>query len=102
MTVPLLGAVKIGTTEGNGLVTNNNRFGDPARSDTTSFVELAISAAATFAGLAFGFPVKYKAAAPVTCGAAMDVPSQASYEFVEVMVEEVIAEPGAKISRQVP
>ena len=59
-------------------------------------------AAATVAGEAVGFVSRNKAATPVTCGVAIDVPEIVLVAVSLVFHDEVILLPGAKMSRQVP
>jgi hypothetical protein len=47
-------------------------------------------------------PCKYNAATPATCGDAIEVPEIVFVAVSPVCQAEVIEEPGAKISRQVP
>ena len=56
----------------------------------------------TWKGVAAGLAPRYSAATPATCGVAMEVPLQVPVEVSESSVEEVIADPGANRSRQVP
>ena len=46
----------------------------PGTPDSASAVASPTRAAATSAGVAFGFSLRYRAAAPVTCGEDIDVP----------------------------
>jgi len=49
-----------------------------------------------------GFWARTSAAAPVTCGVAIDVPLMVFVAVLLVFHAEVMDEPGAKMSRQVP
>jgi len=69
---------------------------------TTPVVEEDEIRSVTSAGVRDGSPESKSAAAPATWGEAIEVPDQEAVEVVEVMVEERIPEPGAKMSRQVP
>lgn len=59
-------------------------------------------AVVTVAGEAPGFVSRNSAATPATCGAAIDVPEIVFVAVSLVFQAEVMLEPGAKISRQVP
>src|SRR5687767_12419127 len=53
----------------------SKRLGEPVPGLEILFgVELSLIAAHTVAGDALGFPARYSAATPATCGVAMDVP----------------------------
>lgn len=56
----------------------------------------------TWAGVLAGFCARYSAAAPTTCGVAIEVPEMVLVAVSPVPHEEVIEEPGAKMSRTVP
>ncbi len=60
------------------------------------------SAARTAAGEATGLALRCRAAAPATCGVAMDVPLIVFVAVVPVYQADVMLEPGANRSRQVP
>lgn len=83
--------------------TYSRRFGEPVPGlPTTPVVAAVVSAEETCAGVAVLFAARYSAAAPVTCGVAIDVPE---IVFVAVSLEfqaDVIDEPGAKMSRMLP
>jgi len=55
-------------------LTVSTRLGEPCGSTTAFFVESATSAAATCAGVTPGSAAGSSAAAPDTCGVAIDVP----------------------------
>ena len=59
-------------------------------------------AAVTAAGDALGFPSKKRAATPATCGVAIEVPEIVFVAVSLVFHDEVMLEPGAKISTHVP
>jgi len=48
------------------------------------------------------FVLRYRATAPATCGDAMDVPLIVFVAVLEFFQADVIPDPGAKISTQVP
>ena len=78
-------------------------FGDPDPAPVTTFgVLAAINAVATAAGVAVGFTLRYSAATPATCGEAMDVPLIVFVAVVLVFHDDVMLEPGAKMSTHVP
>ncbi len=56
----------------------------------------------TEAGEAEGFPSRYNAATPATCGDAIDVPLMVAVAVLLSSHAEVMELPGAKISRQLP
>ena len=59
-------------------------------------------AAVTVAGKALGFVSRNKAATPVTCGVAIDVPEIMLVAVSLVFHDDVMSLPGAKMSTQVP
>ena len=59
-------------------------------------------AAFTVAGDAVGFVSKNRAATPATCGVAIEVPEIVFVAVSLVFQDEVMLEPGAKISTHVP
>ena len=59
-------------------------------------------AAATVAGEAPGLLSRNKAATPATCGVAMEVPEMVLVAVSLVFHDEVMLDPGAKISTHVP
>ena len=96
VTVPVVGA-------GADVPMNRSRFGLPAPAfDTALTVAAPISALATVAGVAAGFVARYSAAAPATCGVAIEVPLRMLVAVLLVFQSEVMLEPGAKMSTQVP
>ena len=60
------------------------------------------SAACTWAGVAVGLSPRNSAAAPVTCGVAIDVPLIVFVAVSLAFQDEVMFTPGAKMSVQVP
>jgi hypothetical protein len=74
---------------------NSKRFGEPLASVTLSSVAAARIAWVTCAGVAFGFTARYSAAAPATCGLAIEVPLRTAVPVFESMAAETISEPGA-------
>jgi hypothetical protein len=82
---------------------NSNRLGEPLPIPVrTLTVARLVSVAATSPGDSQGFSCSTRAAAPATCGAAMEVPLNMAVSVSLVCEAEVIASPGAKISRQLP
>src|SRR4030095_1239810 len=81
----------------------SNRLGEPVPAPVTLFsVALLMIAAVTVAGEAVGFVSRNKAATPVTCGVAIDVPEMVFVAVSLVLHADVMPLPGAKMSRQVP
>jgi len=60
------------------------------------------SRAATWAGVADGLLCRYAAAAPATCGAAIDVPLIDVTVALEPIQDDMMLWPGAKTSTHVP
>lgn len=91
---------------GGGVVpvpTLSNRFGEPEPGlETTLGVALATSWLRTCAGVQPGLALATRAAAPTTWGVAIEVPLIVLVAVLLVYQAEVIDEPGAKMSRQVP
>jgi hypothetical protein len=69
---------------------------------TTFGVASLMMADITAAGCAAGTEERYRAAAPATCGAAMDVPLMVAVAVAEEIPAETMEEPGANRSRQSP
>ena len=65
-------------------------------------VALVVSAETTSAGVADGFADRYSAAAPVTCGVAIDVPLMVFVAVFELYQSDVMLTPGALMSTQLP
>jgi len=70
--------------------------------ETTPLVAELTMALATADGDALVCVSRYSAAVPVTCGVAIDVPLMVLVAVVLVYHAEVMLEPGAKRSRQLP
>ncbi len=70
--------------------------------ETTPLVAADVSAEATCAGVAEGLSARCRAAAPATCGLAMDVPEMVLVAESPLFHAEVMEEPGAKMSRTEP
>ena len=68
----------------------------------TSVVEAEVRAATTCAGVAEVLRARYTATAPAVCGLAIEVPDMVAVAVVDVMPAEVIDDPGANMSTQVP
>ena len=85
------------------LTTKSSLFGEPVPGLVmTPLVALLTSESRTCCGVNDGFCASTSAAAPVTCGVAIDVPLMVFVAVLLVFHAEVIEEPGAKMSRQVP
>ena len=79
------------------------RLADPVPGFVTLFsVAFPVSAAVTAATDELGFSWRYSAAAPATCGDAIDVPPIVLVAVLLVHQADVIPLPGAKMSRHVP
>ena len=77
--------------------------GDPMPALMTMFaVALFSNAVATAAGVAKGSPARYSAAAPATCGAAIEVPLIVFVAVVDENQDDVMLTPGAKRSTHDP
>jgi hypothetical protein len=88
---------------GTALPTKRRRFGELLPDDVTTFgVAEVVSAVATDAGVSEGVVESNSAAAPATCGDAIDVPEMLLVADVLVLQADVMLEPGAKMSRQLP
>ena len=72
------------------------------RSLTTPVRPSAVRIAATSWALAVGYWVRTRAAAPATCGAAIEVPLRVTVSDVPVIEAASIDEPGAKMSTHDP
>jgi hypothetical protein len=83
--------------------TYSKRLGDPVPALVTLLgVALLFNDVATASGVAVGLAAKYSAAAPATCGVAMDVPLMVLVAVGLLYQSDLIEEPGAKISRHDP
>src|ERR1041385_248768 len=81
----------------------SSRFGEPVPALLTWFrVEPLMMAAVTVAGDAVGFVSRNKAATPVTCGVAIDVPEIVFVAVSLVFQDDVMLLPGAQMSTHVP
>lgn len=81
----------------------NNRFGESVIGClTTSGVAADRMRSLTSFGVRLGSFCRMSAAAPATCGHAMDVPLKVALALSDDKPAEVIEEPGAKISRHDP
>src|SRR5262245_18528295 len=92
------------TSVGYGVwLTNSRRLGEPLpRPATTPVVASATSLSRTCCGVHVGCADTMMAAAPVTCGAAIEVP-EIMFVAVSLLTQaEVMATPGANRSRQRP
>ena len=98
--------VGVGVGVGGGVPVKSEksrRFGDPVPGLVTWLsVELLMMAAVTVAGDAVGFVSRNKAATPVTCGVAIEVPEIVLVAVSLVFHDDVMLLPGAKMSTQVP
>src|SRR5690606_14657370 len=81
----------------------SSRLGEPLPGEvTTPVVAVETIASATCEGEAEGLACRYSAAAPATCGDAIEVPEIVLVALSEVYQAEVMLLPGAKRSRQLP
>src|SRR5262245_7028277 len=92
------------TSVGYGVwLTNSRRLGEPLpRPATTPVVASATSLSRTCCGVHVGCADTMMAAAPVTCGAAIEVPEIVFVAVSLLTQAEVMATPGANRSRQRP
>ena len=78
-------------------------MGEPVRAlPTTPAVAPEVMALTTAVGVADGFAERYRAATPATCGLAIEVPLIVFVAVLLVDQEDVMTEPGANRSRQLP
>ncbi len=94
-----------GRVIGTGAATReaSSRFGEPVPADcTTDGVPCASIRLVIVAGAAVGSASRRSAATPAACGAAIEVPEIVFVAVVEVCQADVMPEPGANTSRQVP
>src|SRR5690606_535864 len=83
--------------------TCSRRLGDPLPGlPTTPEVAAAVRAEETWAGVAEGLSARCRAAAPATCGLAMDVPEMVLVAESLLFQAEVMEEPGANRSSTEP
>ena len=81
----------------------SSRLGEPVPGFVTLLgVAPRMTAALTAAGSAAGVACRISAAAPATCGVAIDVPLIVFVAVFEVRHADVMFVPGAKRSRHVP
>ncbi len=81
----------------------SSKLGEPVPGLVTlPEVALLTRALRTVAGEALGLLWRYSAATPATCGVAIEVPLMVFVAVSLVFQAEVMLEPGAKRSRQVP
>ena len=79
-----------------------SKFTEPTGSVTTFGVAFTDNAEATAAGVIVGVTPSKRAAAPATCGVAIEVPDKERDAVGDEVAAETIADPGAKISTQEP
>src|SRR5688500_4360655 len=97
------GSSDTGAGDGAAASVLSSRFGVPAPGAAmTSVLVWASSFAETSAGLSAGFADSRSAAAPATCGAAMEVPLMVAFAVVELMPADAMPAPGAYRSTQGP
>lgn len=78
-------------------------FGEPVPGlVTTPLVALATSAVATWAGVSVRWSASQRAAAPTTCGVAIEVPEMVLVAVSLVFQDDLMLEPGAKTSTRLP
>lgn len=83
----------LGTVGGAGVneAANNSRLGEPTPPPVTTFdVAASMMEDATVAGDAERFVSRYRAIAPATCGAAIDVPDHVPRDVSLVLVADVM------------
>src|SRR4029453_6618536 len=91
----------VGVLSANAL--NRSRFGELSPGSwMTLAVAFVRSAVATAAGVAFGFVSRNNAAAPVTCGVAIEVPLNTAVCVSEPLNADGMSTPGANRSRHGP
>src|SRR5688572_20749487 len=104
--VPLVPVQPGGGGGGGGVVpvpVKSSRFGEPLPGlPTTPVVAALVSALVTCAAVNDGFAARTSAAAPATCGAAIDVPLIVFVAVLLVCQAEVMLTPGAKMSTHEP
>ncbi len=89
--------------ESYGMSEYSKRLGEPLPAlPTTPVVAAPVIAVATAAGAAVGCACRYKAATPVTCGVAIEVPLMVLVAVLLVYQADVMLDPGANRSRQEP
>jgi hypothetical protein len=102
--VVVVGAiVVVGVVEPEPESTNSKTLGEPTSADVTRFgVAEATSALRTCVGERPPLAPRRRAAAPATCGEAIDVPLIVFVAVDEVYQADLMLDPGAKMSRQLP
>jgi hypothetical protein len=100
--VGVAGAVVVGVDADSGAA-KSNRFGElvPALATLLAVAD-AMIALATSSGRSAGLAPSSRAAAPATCGLAIDVPLNVAVAVADVWYADKIDEPGANTSRQAP
>lgn len=101
----LLTAMVFGTTAPGAPLAKENasRLGDPVPTEVNRLALALVSKKeTTAAGVAKGLACKAKAATPATWGEAMEVPLMVLVAVLLVIQAEVMLEPGAKTSTQLP
>lgn len=103
----VVGGMVVGETVVGGTVASapvkTRRFGEPVPGDETMpDVAPATRRSVTCCGVRVGWPSSNKAAAPATCGAAIEVPLSVAVAVSFVAKAEVIELPGAKRSTHEP
>ena len=96
---------RAGTSAGAGATPDDTlsiRFAADFGSETTPRVAPCTIAARRASGVAEGVAASRSAAAPATCGAAMDVPNSVAVAVGDVWYAERMPDPGANTSRQEP
>src|SRR5207249_3194530 len=84
-------------------IESRSRFGEPVPvPDSLLTLALLTIAAWTVLGDASGSVARYSAAAPVTCGVAIEVPLIVLVAVLLVIHADVMLDPGANRSTQVP
>src|SRR6266511_1181226 len=85
------------------LTTKRSLFGEPVPGlTTTPLVALLTRKSRTCCGVKPGLAAATRAAAPATCGVAIEVPLMVLVAVSLVIQDEVMLTPGAKMSTQVP
>ena len=99
----VVGAATVVVVGVSGLLMKRSLLGDPAPiDDKASSVESEEIRSATWAGVNVGSASSKSAAAPATCGAAIEVPLRVRMALSLPFEADVMPTPGAKTSTQVP
>jgi len=81
----------------------SSRFGEPLPAPEITFVVALLTSALRIVDAeADGFACLYSAAAPATCGEAIDVPLNVAVAVSELNHDDKIPDPGAKRSKHTP